>query len=773
MSHPLYIRQALTGPWRVTSEAEIVKPMLPYTVSTFDDGDWREIPPATHIQPWLYPDNPYWGERVRAVNDSAWWYRTCFTRDELPTNSQWPLAASRFRLYFEAVDYYAEVWLNGQRLGEHEGGFVPFWFDVTGLLQDDNVLVVKVTAPWDPVRRKGLTYADEVYRGMVKGLYAHADGLIPKDVNPIGIWRPVWLEVHGDVTIERVPFAVAEDEYDKSAHVTLRLHIHSRRDEAVSNGVLHVYLAGETMPGLRVDNNFAVELLPGQSVVEQTVRISDPHWWWPWDMGNPDLYRIRCTLYDGDGTKLDVHEQVIGIRQTRMMRSKETMHYQINKQPIFVRGTTYMGGLYLSRLTREQIQADLDRVQECGLHLIRLHVHVAPPELYEECDRRGIMIWQDFELNWVHAFTPEFEERAVRVLHEMVDQLENHCSIVTWCCHNEPNALSFQDRNLTMHPDPRLYRELRDRDPSRSIFISSGRSEADWMRSGDSHAYIGGGHGGHYAGVYGRRYKMVTEFGCEAPPNEDTLDETPLLSERLAHLRDRIHDLEAYQAALVKYQIEWYRRSRFDPCGGYIHFMFVDLYPQVGCGALDAKRRPRLSFAALKAASPPVHVMMEYTAAGPIAIWVANDLSRPLLRSLIEWEVTDETRTIVTRGSAQNDIPAQRTHRVAQLSWRLDLDRQYKVVLRLRHKGQILDENTYDDPFHFLPRPEHFPWHFDPVLGMRCFGGPHAVSSLNVLNRWTGRLARLIFPVYDWGEQMLLENKSNPRMDALLRRVFG
>ena len=293
------------------------------------------------------------------------------------------------------------------------------------------------------------------------------------------------------------------------------------------------------------------------------------------------------------------------------------------------------------------------------------------------------------------------------------------------------------------------------------------------MRSGDSHAYVGGGHGGHYTDIHGRRYRLVTEFGCEAPPNKETLDETPLLCKRLAHLRDRIPNLQAYQAALIKYQIEWHRRLRLDPCGGYIHFMFVDLYPQVGCGVLDAKRQPRLSFEALKAASPPLHVMMEYTAAGPIAIWVVNDHHRPLLRSLVEWEVTDETGKVVTRGSAQSDIPAQRAYPITQLSWRLDADCRYKVILRLRHEGQILDENIYDDPFHLVPRPEHFPWDFDPILGMRCFGGPHAVSSLRVLNTWYGRLVRLLFPIYDWGEQMLLEHKSNPMMDGLLRKLFG
>jgi beta-mannosidase len=536
--------------------------------------------------------------------------------------------------------------------------------------------------------------------------------------------------------------------------------------------VLYIYLEGETFQGIRADVNYPVEVPPGEHVIEQDVRIADPHWWWPWDMGYTDLYRLRCTLYDHDGLKLDVHEQVIGVRQVRLLRKRETMHYQINKVPFFVRGTTYMGALYLSQLTPERIEADLDRVQECGLNLIRLHVHVAPPELYAACDRRGILIWQDFELNWVHDPTPEFEERAVRVLREMIGHLGNHPSIITWSCHNEPTALPFEERNLTQHPDPRLYREAVAADASRPTFICSGKQEEDWRHSGDTHAYIGGGHSGHYLDVYGKQSRLVTEFGCEAPPNQETFDETPLLVKRLAHIREHIADIQAYQAALLKYQIEWYRRTRFNPNGGYIQFMFADLYPQVGCGVLDAKRRPRLAYRALRLASQPVHVMLEYTPSGPEALWVVNDLTRPLLRCLVEWEVRDDRGEVVTRGAAQEDIPAQRAHRVTLLTWNVDLARSYQVWLYLTQKGQILDENRYDHLFHFSPRPANYPWHFDSTLGMRCYGGSHAQSSLRVLNTWYGKLATWLFPVYEWAERRLAGQKSS-KWDAWLKQLFG
>ena len=755
---------ALTGPWRLKDEPDLEHFSPRFAATGFDDSEWREVPPATHLQPWLYPDNPYWGAHVRAINDTAWWYRTHFS---MPDEAR----GKRIRLLFEAVDYYAQVWCNGQHIGTHEGNFAPFWFDVTDVAQSENTLVVRVTAPWDAVRRTGLTYVDEVHRGMVKGLYAHGDGLVPRDVNPIGIWRPVWLQACTDVTIERVPFRVVRDDYDRSAQLILRLHVHNRRSEPVS-GVLHAYLTGETFEGVRANDHYPIEIPPGEHVIEQSVRIPDPHWWWPWDMGRPDLYRLKCALYH-DNEQLDAHEQVLGIRQVQLFRSREALHYHINKVPFFVRGTTYMGGLYLSQLTPEQIEADLQQVRACGLNLIRLHVHVAPPEVYAACDRLGIMIWQDFELNWLHDPTPAFEERAVQVLRDMIACLENHASVITWCGHNEPTALPFQDVNLRERPDPRLRREVQALDPSRPYFVCSGKQEHDWRHSGDTHAYIGGGHGGHYTDVYGKKSFLVTEFGCEATPSEDTFDRTPLLAERLAHIREQNTSIQAYQAALLKYQIEWYRMTRFAPCGGYIQFMFVDLYPQVGCGVLDVARRPRAAFEALRAASQPVHIMLEYTAQGPVALWAVNDLTRPLLACLAEWLVRNGNGDIITHGAAQAEIPAQRAHRVSLLTWKVDPAASYTVSLRLSQNGHILDENRYDDPFHIPPRPKHYPWDIDPVLGMRCYGGPHAHSSLRVLNTWYGRLARLLFPIYDWAEMILAGRPVPPWLSALLKRIYG
>ena len=169
---------------------------------------------------------------------------------------------------------------------------------------------------------------------------------------------------------------------------------------------------------------------------------------------------------------------------------------------------------------------------------------------------------------------------------------------------------------------------------------------------------------------------------------------------------------------------------------------------------------------------------MEFGPDGPIALWAVNDQRRPLVECLVEWRVSavsdgdGRDAAVVTRGSAQVDLPAQRAIRVSMLHWRPEPEKRYRVVLRLLHQGALVDENVYEDPFHPLPRPQNYPWHFDRLLGMRCFGGRHAQSSLKVLNTWYGRIARWFFPVHEWAESML-RHKAQPPMAAWLKRLFG
>jgi hypothetical protein len=85
-----------------------------------------------------------------------------------------------------------------------------------------------------------------------------------------------------------------------------------------------------------------------------------------------------------------------------------------------------------------------------------VHVHISPPELYDLCDRAGMLIWQDFELNWVHDPSAEFEARALRLQQDTIALLFNHPSMLTWTCHKSRRWFRPPGQ-LRAAPDPALY----------------------------------------------------------------------------------------------------------------------------------------------------------------------------------------------------------------------------------------------------------------------------------------------------------------------------
>lgn len=126
----------LTGDWQVCP--------VPLSSDTINpSGDWINVPECAHLQTMLYPDRPYWGGHLREINHSAWIYKRVFS---VPHTSH-----KRVRLQFEAIDYFASVWVNGQFVGEHEGNFSPFTLDVTNVVRrgEENTLIVRVSSPWD------------------------------------------------------------------------------------------------------------------------------------------------------------------------------------------------------------------------------------------------------------------------------------------------------------------------------------------------------------------------------------------------------------------------------------------------------------------------------------------------------------------------------------------------------------------------------------------------------------------------------------------------
>jgi beta-mannosidase len=748
----------LTGDWQVHPVA------LNDTYPFREKGDWLTIPDSTHLQPVLYPDRPYWGDHLRALNEQAWIYRRTFSVPHVPYK--------RARLRFEGVDYYASVWVNGHFAGEHEGSFAPFSLDVTDFVrpESENTLLVRVSSPWDAPNPKGTYPADHVIRGLVKGHYEHGEGVIPPDVNPIGIWRPVWLLLDEGLNL---------DQFRIRTHLDGRIDLQVTCTNATAEsweGTLDLQVTAENHNGDGASANYRLTIAPGTHELDYSLQVADPHLWWPWDHGDPNLYRLEASLHDSSGHTVSNRDEVFGLRTVRLERSQQRFTYWINERAVFIRGTSYMPTLYLSQCTREALERDIGFVRKANLNLVRVHVHVSPPELYELCDHAGILIWQDFELNWVQDYSADFERRARLLQREMIAMLGNHPAIITWACHNEPTMIFTRRHNLERRPDPALYADAQQQDPTRPVFICSGQMERDWQRSGDVHSYYGALWTARYTEIYPHAFLLNSEFGFEVPAALATLQQYPDVWERLRHLEGQIDDLWAYQAELIQYQVEHLRRLRATCSAGYVHFWLADLVPQVGCGVLDARRQPKGGYEALRCASGPLHVALEHDGRRPFALWVFNDTPQAYPDVLLRWRIRDTADKILVEGEMKYAIAANASQRIITTDWAISPAQCARVELALyTGAGDLLAENHYRHPFQPTLRPRGYPWKFDRYLGTKIFDRPGASSLADYNINWIFHLAPLMLRerIAEWALRQHFPHWFTSGLARIIDRLTG
>ena len=353
---------------------------------------------------------------------------------------------------------------------------------------------------------------------------------------------------------------------------------------------------------------------------------------------------------------------------------------------------------------------------------------------------------------------------------DMIDLLGNHPSIITWACHNEPTMVFARRANLEHHPDPALYADALQQDATRPAFLCSGQIEDDWQRSGDLHAYYGAIWSRHYTDLYRHHPRLCSEFGFEAPAALDTLRLYPEVWDRLQHLAPQIDDLWAYQAALIQYQVEHFRRLRAGGSAGYVHFWLVDLVPQVGCGVLDSCRVPKGGYEALRRASEPLQVILEHDGHRPLALWIVNDLPRAYPAARVGWQIEAPDGSLLLEGETGFDVVANQSQRVIAASWQVAPADCARVRLNLTSaSGDLLCQNAYDHPFQPPTRPRGYPWKFDPYLGTKVFDRPDAPS---LADYGISPLLRVIpLPVRELVAECALRQRLPIRLVSLIARA--
>jgi beta-galactosidase/beta-glucuronidase len=411
------------------------------------------------------------GVKRLLLPDQRLWYRRLFT---IP--GAW--SARRVLLHFEAVDWQCVCYLNGKDIGNHTGGYVPFVFDITDVLQPgNNELVVAV---WDPTDTHWQQRGKQVLKPGT--IYYTATS---------GIWQTVWLEpVSSQNHIERLSHVPDIDA--ESLEVQVLAASEGRvRLTAFSKGNQISQTEGATGEKLR---------LP----------VPKARLWTPDD---PFLYDLKAQIVEG-GEVVDAVDSYFGMRKISadVGRSGHRRIF-LNNKPIFLHGPLDQGYWPDGGMTPPSDEAmifDIEKTLQLGFNMTRKHIKVEPRRWYYHADRLGLIVIQDMvnggksiltdkevimvvtlnrhrkdttkkALKKAWRGTPDSREDFERELFEVMDHLHNAPSISIWVPFNE---------SWGQYEAARIAELVKERDPSRLIDHASG-----WLDQGvgdfnSRHTYV-------------------------------------------------------------------------------------------------------------------------------------------------------------------------------------------------------------------------------------------------------------------------------------------
>ena len=461
------------GNWRLQRASLVPGTGEQISTSGFADKDWMiATVPGTILTSYLNDGaiaNPDFGDNQYLISDSFFcadfWYRNEFQAPALDNSHQhtW--------LDFDGINWKAEVFLNGEKLGRIEGGFMRGRFDVTGKLVagHPNALAVRIEKNATPgsVHQKTLERAGKNGGGLgADNPTFHAsvgwDWIPTIRGRNTGIWGAVYLTVTGAVTIED-PFVSATLPLPDTSSADLSIEVDLQNHQSTPvTGTLRGRFGD-----LRFEQRVKLAGLARQTVslsvaTHPQLRLKNPKLWWPVGYGDPYLYDVELVFEAAAGEALDSKAFKSGVRQMTYSEDGGALKMWINGRRFVARGGNWGFSESMLRYRAREFDAALRYHREMNFTMIRNWVgQVGDDAFYEACDRHGVMVWQDFWLaNPWDGPDPEDNPLFLSNVKDLVLRIRNHASVGLYCGRNEgfpPKPLEDGIRKFLAELHPGLH----------------------------------------------------------------------------------------------------------------------------------------------------------------------------------------------------------------------------------------------------------------------------------------------------------------------------
>jgi len=608
-------------------------------------------------------------------------------------------------LCFKGADYKTHAFLNGTYVGSHEGFFAPFEFDLTAAARPGrNVLVVRIEN--DAICMSNDSWGDDKTQG--DKIYA-ATGLGWDDPE-IG-WHhcPPGMGIYQDACVQvRANYHVADlfvrPLIDRNqAELWIDLYSTQADDtELVLEYAIHGQNFKQTV--LKSDKQ-QIPVGPTLNYYRYRVDMPDPR---IWDLESPWLYQLQVKLYDQSGRLLDAAARQFGLRDFRLDTSTEPKgRFLLNRRPVKLRGANTMGHMQqcVAKKDWNQLRDDILLAKLCNMNFFRLTQRPVQPEIYEFCDRLGMMTQTDLPLFGVLRRN-QFAE-TVRQAGEMERLVRAHPCNVAVSYINEPfsGALGRAHRHL-QRDELEAFFQAADRavlleNPDCVIKHVDGDYDPPDVGLPDNHCYncwynLHGLPLGKLIKGYWQKVKpgwnyACGEFGAEGLDHVNTMLEGYPKTWLPKKLDEPWSPASIVQAQTARFHYVWFTTQRTLPewvaasqrfqgwatatmteafrrdprmISFAIH-LFIDAFPSGWMKAImDVKRQPKPAYFAYRDALAPVAANIRSDRTHYFAndrldaeFWVCNDLPHELKGHRIAWQLRQGRKTVFA-AQTQADVPA-------------------------------------------------------------------------------------------------------------------
>lgn len=378
------------------------------------------------------------------------WYRRSFQVD----GSR--LEKENYLLHFEGSDFITKVWVNGQYVGDHRGGYARFSFDITDVVQDgENELVVKVEDSFDVQQPRGKQrWIDKNF-----GCWY---------VQTTGIWKTVWSEYVPKISLKSVKMTPNLQEHSLELEYEVEAPENIMGEDllvaaSVSFKGVPVTKVITTVAAGHVETKADVFLRNNNFGLEWGVRT--------WSPEDPNLYDVKFQLlYQGNVE--DTVASYFAMREIRIDGS----NILLNGHPIYQRlilDQGYWKDSHLTPPSEEALVEDIDKIHALGYNGLRKHQKIEDERFLYWCDVKGMLVWS--EMAAAYQYSDYAVSEFVSEWMEIVKQNYNHPCIITWTPFNESWGVSqIETRKIEQNFTEAVYYLTKSLDKYRPVIVNDG-----------------------------------------------------------------------------------------------------------------------------------------------------------------------------------------------------------------------------------------------------------------------------------------------------------